>query len=107
MQETPVALTLAAGHLSVAPATGGKMLQSMLLTDIKKATFVRGDSAEFDPSLASPPAGAKFSTRWARNWLVLQGQKTFMVIRLEDSATQVLSALENVGTKIVRLTPAK
>ena len=106
-QEQNVTLTMAAGHLSVALATGGKPLQWMPLANIKKATFVNGDDPVFDPTLATPPAGARFSTKLAKNWLVLQDQTTFMIIRLEKATTQVLTALETAGTKIIRVTPAK
>ena len=78
--------------------------------DFELKAFHRCDLSKvesIDQTLAKLPTGATIHNRTERNWLVLQSQTEFIVIRLDDSAERVLAAFEALGTKIVRTTPAK
>jgi serine/threonine-protein kinase len=108
-REHPAVLNIEPNAISVSPGAGGTPVQTMPIGTIRRATFVKADSPEFDRTLPNPrlSPGYNYPGVGTKNWLVLQSQKEFMIVRLDTATQQILDALTAARIKIVYATPSK
>jgi len=113
-REQDVVINFAGGQITVVPKKGGAALDVIPYRGIVKATYVRGNTPEWDASAASPPdklelPGGFLGIGRSRNWLTLQTRDAFLILRLDDeNQRQVMAAIESrAGVSIDRRAPTE
>ena len=109
-KEQDVVLHFVGGEITVVPKKGGAALDVLPYRQIVSATYVRGNTPQWDSSAASPPDKLDLPGGFlgiggrARNWLTIQTKTSFLILRLDDeNQRQVMETLEaRAGVKIDR-----
>jgi serine/threonine-protein kinase len=108
-EDRDVVVNFVGGQISVMPAKSGEALFSIGYKSVVQATYVHARDPKWDPSLASPAAD-KFDLPGmfhpAHHWLVLQGQSSFVILRLDDTnfARVLDTVASRTGVKVSRPT---
>jgi serine/threonine-protein kinase len=97
-----VTLSFGSGQISAAPRDGGGAIFAVPYGALLHTTYVRGRDPRWNVALPGPPdkldVGGVFRT--SKHWLVLQGDREYWILRLEDINVIRILQLLNARTPV-------